>query len=704
MSQPGPPSPQVAPDAPGSGAPVRGAPGNIAAGTEATLTPQGADSVGGHPDSRTLHDFAVGRLHPLRAAEVERHLESCERCGLFLADVPDDTLLGLAKNAAARTDGSGGDSGAPPAPEVDPRRIPPELEQHARYKIEKLLGAGGMGAVYKAEHRMMERPVALKVINPRFLSSPEAVERFLKEVKAAAKLNHPHIVASFDAEQASDLHFLAMEYVDGTSLDRLFAKPRRLPVPQVCQMVRHAALGLAHAHGKGMVHRDIKPQNMMLTRDGRVKLLDFGLARLAGIVTVNTGGERRPAAPIADDVTVAQTTAGSFLGTPDYVAPEQARDAASADARADIYSLGATFYFLLTGRPPFPGGSVLDKLKSHATQLPAPVEAVRDDVPRDVLDILSRMLAKAPDDRFQTAAEVAKALAPFAKGSEARPLSGGPASEPAATILSEGHTLVGDRAPATTRPRRLGLPGSAFPRSSQGRIAVLASLVAVVTLAALWAGSGGRREGNPGFRSSIPASAPTNTQGALSTTKNRRILFVLPTDQVWYADVGPVKARFEQAGYRVDVAGPRTGRCVLLPDKRLRDLPELTSDFAVDERLTAAPYDAIVFSGYGIGPFINPGPVRYETSRLILEFQAEGKVVGGLCVGQGILAHLGFLNGRRAAGGSYVRSDFPYRGPAPGPTWTERPLEIEEGGRLVTGRDDTAANAFADAVLDSLGR
>ncbi len=151
----------------------------------------------------------------MRAAEVERHLESCERCGLFLADVPDDTLLGLAKDAAARTDGSRGASSTPPQPAVDPRRIPPELEQHARYKIEKLLGAGGMGAVYKAEHRMMERSVALKVINPRFLSSPEAVERFLKEVKAAARLNHPHIVASFDAEQAGDLHFLAMEYVDG---------------------------------------------------------------------------------------------------------------------------------------------------------------------------------------------------------------------------------------------------------------------------------------------------------------------------------------------------------------------------------------------------------------------------------------------------------------------------------------------------------
>ncbi len=380
-------------------------------------------------------------------------------------------------------------------------------------------------------------------------------------------------------------------------------------------MIRHAALGLAHAHGKGMVHRDIKPQNMMLTRDGRVKLLDFGLARLAGVVNVDDGaGVPRSLEGPANRVAEAHTTAGSFLGTPDYVAPEQARDATSADARADIYSLGATFYFLLTGRPPFPGGSVLDKLKAHATQRPAPVEALRDDVPSDVLEILSRMLAKEPQDRFQTAAEVAKALSPFAKASDSRPLASGPGNEPAATILSEGHTLLTDRAAATKRPRRLGLPGGTISRSPRAGAAIVATLVAVAIVWALWGGRQGNRETGrdrnpvPGSnRNSIAAASPS---GAISTAKNRRILFVLPTDQVWYADVGPVKARFEQAGYRVDVAGPRVGRCVLIPDKRRSDSPELTSDLAVDQHLTAAPYDAVVFSGYGIAR--SSIPVRSE--------------------------------------------------------------------------------------------
>jgi eukaryotic-like serine/threonine-protein kinase len=684
-------------------------------GTTQSLPPTGnwqplAEPPTGHPDSRTLHDFAVGRLSPDRAADIERHLESCEHCGLLLADAPDDTLVGWARQAAVQTNGPAGAS--PPPAMFDPQHIPPELVGHARYEVEKLLGAGGMGAVYKAEHRLMERSVALKVINPRFLSSPAAVERFLKEVKAAARLNHRHIVTSFDAEQAGDLHFLVMEYVDGTSLDRLFAKPRTLPVPQVCQMIRHAAQGLAHAHSKGMVHRDIKPHNMMLTRDGRVKLMDFGLARLAGVVLPDDGtGPSLQTKRDADEATLA----GAFLGTPDYTAPEQARDASAADARSDIYSLGATFYFLLAGQPPFPGGSVLDKLHAHATVPPPPIEGQRDDVPAGVLAILDRMLAKAPDDRFQSAAEIAKALAPFAKGSDAVPPRSGDAPEPSATLLGQGETR------ARPVPSPLGLPGRSQPRSHVVKIG-LATLVLVACAVGvgLWLGVG-RGEGvvkhsaSPVAQASVAATSrvdnsSTNAspetllpeQQGPTPARHHRILFVLPTDKVWFADVGPIKSRFEGAGFRVDIAGTRTGACSFIPDKRRSDTPQLHCDLVVDATLKADRYDAVIFSGYGIGPFIDPGTIRYETSRLIREFQAEAKVVGGICVGQGILAHLGFLRETRAAGGDYVRRDFPYGGPAPGPVWTERPVEIVDQGRLITARDDTAADAFCDALLEVL--
>lgn len=691
-------------------------------GTTQSLLPAGnrhaSEPPTGHPDSRTLHDFALGRLPPERAAEVERHLESCAECGLLLADAPDDTLVGWARQAAVQTNGQTGVS--PPLTAFDPQRIPSELVGHARYQVEKLLGAGGMGAVYKAEHRLMERSVALKVINPRFLTSPAAVERFLKEVKAAARLNHRHIVTSFDAEQAGDLHFLVMEYVDGTSLDRLFAKPRTLPVPQVCQMIRHAAQGLAHAHSRGMVHRDIKPHNMMLTREGHVKLMDFGLARLAGIVSPDDGSA--PALPDKRDQDEA-TLAGVFLGTPDYTAPEQACDATAADARSDIYSLGATFYFLLAGQPPFPGGSVLDKLHAHATEAPPPIDGLRDDVPPGVLAILARMLAKSPDDRFQSAADVAKALAPFAKGSDAPPTRNGDSAEPSATLQGHGETIATADAKSVRSP--LGLPGGTRPRSQIARSGLAAiALVSCAVGVALWLG-GDRQEGlttqavsppDPtGTADSVAAISRTETSAASdppdatppdlrgpTPASHHRILFILPTDQVWYADVGPVKARLEQAGYRVDIAGTRTGACTFIPDKRRSDTPELHCDLVVDESLTAERYDAVIFGGYGIGPFIDPGATRYETSRLIREFQSQAKVVGGLCVGQGILAHLGFLRETRAAGGDFVRRDFPYGGPAPGPVWTERPVVVVEGGRLITGRDDTATDAFCDALLQAL--
>src|SRR5262245_22090001 len=189
-----------------------------------------------------------------------------------------------------------------------------------------------------------------------------------------------------------------MEYDEGTSLDRYVAKKVPVSVPLACSFVRQAALGLQHAFEKGMVHRDIKPHNLMLTPKGRVKVLDFGLARFASERGAADGG---------------LTGANVVMGTPDYIAPEQANDAHSADIRADIYSLGCTFYHLLTGRAPFADAHGLNKLMGHIERTPAPVTDVRDDVPGDLIPILDRMLAKKPSERYQTPAEVAKALAPF---------------------------------------------------------------------------------------------------------------------------------------------------------------------------------------------------------------------------------------------------------------------------------------------------
>jgi DNA-binding beta-propeller fold protein YncE len=248
---------------------------------------------------------------------------------------------------------------------------------------------------------MMERCVALKTIGRDLDARPELVERFRREVKAAARLSHPNIVAAYDAEQAGRTHFLVMEYVEGIDLARLVAQRGKLPIEEACEYVRQASLGLQHAHEKGMIHRDIKPHNLMVTPAGQVKILDFGLALFA-----------REAGSESD----ALTSHGVVMGTADYMAPEQASDSHHADIRADIYSLGCTLYHLLTGHVPFPKGTFLDKVVRHATKKPTPISQLRSELPSELVRVVERMMAKKPEQRYQTPAEVAQALAPFAKG------------------------------------------------------------------------------------------------------------------------------------------------------------------------------------------------------------------------------------------------------------------------------------------------
>ena len=262
-----------------------------------------------------------------------------------------------------------------------------------------------MGAVYRAEHRLMDRPVALKVIRGDLLGNEAMVERFRREVKAAARLaSHPNIVAAYDAEQAGETHMLVMEFIEGTDLARLVDRRGPLPVGEACEYARQAALGLQHAFEDGMVHRDIKPQNLMRTTRGQIKILDFGLARFASEVGSHAG----------------VTAEGMVLGSADYIAPEQIDDPHAADIRADIYSLGCTLYFLLAGQPPFPDGSLIQKLRAHSEKTPRPLAEIRADVPPELARVVERMMAKDPARRFQTPDEVARALAPFADAQAAR--------------------------------------------------------------------------------------------------------------------------------------------------------------------------------------------------------------------------------------------------------------------------------------------
>ncbi len=254
-----------------------------------------------------------------------------------------------------------------------------------------------MGAVYAAEHRVMQRPVALKIINRAYTAHPATVERFRREVRAAARLSHPNIVTTYDAEDAGGSLFLVMEHVEGVSLGRLVRQRGPLPVAEACEYVRQAALGLQHAHERGMVHRDVKPDNLILNSDGTVKVLDFGLAAL----TAEPGD--------------GLTNTNVVMGTPEYMAPEQAEDPHAADGRADVYSLGCTLYYLLTGSVPYPAATSLRKILAHREKALPDIRHVRPEVSPELATIIGRLLAKKTEDRYQTAGDVSAALKPFAR-------------------------------------------------------------------------------------------------------------------------------------------------------------------------------------------------------------------------------------------------------------------------------------------------
>jgi serine/threonine protein kinase len=330
-----------------------------------------------HPTPDELAAFDAGLLSPPEHNAVAAHVDGCAACCRTLQGLPETPLAALVRAYGTSLEGPS---------------IPPELAAHPRYRVLAPVGEGGMGVVYKAVHRAMDRVVALKVLRPHLTGRPDFLDRFRKEVQAAARLNHPNIATAHDADEAGGLHFLVTEFVEGQSLHELLRQRGPVPVAEARELVRQAALGLAHAHDRGLSHRDVKPANLLRTTPGRVKVVDFGLARLP-----------RDAA---------ETPAGSspVVGTPDYMAPEQARDPESADARADVYGLGCTLYELLTGRPPFADGTVLQRLLAHQERTSRPVRELRPDVPATVAALLTRMLAKEPARR-PTMEEVARTLA-----------------------------------------------------------------------------------------------------------------------------------------------------------------------------------------------------------------------------------------------------------------------------------------------------
>lgn len=350
------------------------------------------------------------------------------------------------------------------------------------YKVLRPLGTGTAGAVYLCEHTRMRRQVAVKVLLAAAARKHSGLERFYREARAAAALDHPNIVHAFDVGRDDRLHYLAMEYVNGVNLAELVRAAGPLREARAAGYLRQAALGLGHAHEAGLVHRDLKPSNLMVDRSGVVKVLDLGLARF-----------------FEDDE--GNLTRGDVLGVEDYIAPEQVLDSHSVDGRADVYSLGASFYFAVTGHPPPRAG------------VPAPRPGGPRRAPADLFDVLHRMMAQEPEDRYQTPGEVVEAVARWASPPPATvrpgvskagptPVAGTPAPPPGGTAArpngkkTRGKPRKQTRAPArpgrcvatpTASAARPTEPAAAYDRNRLWTVVgVVGGLLACGLLAAAW--------------------------------------------------------------------------------------------------------------------------------------------------------------------------------------------------------------------------
>ncbi len=694
-----------------------------------------------HPDEAQLAAFLLGRLDPESQAEVEEHVSQCDACCRVLTGVPDDTLAqSLRASGGAETIAIGATPGVSLAIEPAVSGLPPSLAEHPRYRIIRQLGKGGMGVVYLAEHRLMDRMVALKVINNRLLTSPTALERFRLEVKAAARLTHSAIVTAFDAEQAGDLHFLVTEYVDGVNLFEHVGKRGPLSPALACSMIRQAAQGLQHAADRGMVHRDIKPHNLMVTRKGQVKILDFGLARLAHGGDVDSSGDNS-----TRGVAAGLTMDGVVLGTPDFIAPEQVSDSRSVDIRADIYSLGCTLYYILTAQTPFAGGSSLEKAMAHLQSRPRPMDSVRDDIPPDLKAIVERMMARNPADRFQTPAEVAQALSPFIKAARAaaEPEQAMPAgsaasaaapaetaSQPLDALLASyplpgqspqqaygfSHPVAGADPfgwPSAPRRQSSGWP-RAIKRHRMTIAAVGGATVGLIVVGFLLSSLLGRlsdpigpgplakQEGaRQGDQIPPLGSAPSEMAGmgafAAPTGDRPNVLLVIPHNGFWWGDFEPVQRKLAGMGANVVIASSRSGRAEPLDyDHNPRPVKAELSLDAVDP----TGFDAVVFVGGNVQEFIGGAPAATDAKRIIQAMLASDRKpwVTSLCKGTAVLFDAGALRDRDAACNVNIQK---LAEKSSGVRWDwNNPVVVSDN--IVTGSDYQHAEEFADKLVELL--
>lgn len=407
------------------------------------------------PDEQLLRGFAVGDLDEADANRMTAHLSSCQRCGETLDAIQgtDDTLLDILHQIGVQdpileeleldqaVNRISERIKTETSPEVDasdqfatsfeetefatnavevtenqPCILPEDAlldrpSELGNYKLLSKLGRGGMGTVYKARHKQLDKTVALKVLAMERFGDKMATERFKREMRAIGRVQHPNVVVAHDGGQFGNEHFLVMEFVDGVDISALEKKHGALPADVACEIIRQAAFGLQHAHDMGLVHRDIKPSNLMLDANGVVKVLDLGLARIEDELSTDTSNSHQTAGPRE------LTSTGTTMGTVGYMSPEQVLDSSKVDQRSDLYSLGASLYKLLTGELPFSvrqydtNGKMMVAI---ASQAPRSIASLRPELPSELAALIDQMLARQPEERLSTAQEFAERLTPFA--------------------------------------------------------------------------------------------------------------------------------------------------------------------------------------------------------------------------------------------------------------------------------------------------
>ena len=554
-----------------------------------------------HPTRQDLTEFALGQLFEDEIGPISSHLNDCESCCEKLETIPGDRFTQLAQKAGKRIAQTSEHSSQYTSRK---QTSPIGLEALSRYRVLERIGGGGMGDVYRAEHKMMGREVALKVINKELVKHPASISRFRNEVRAAAKLSHPNIVSSYDAENVGDLHFLVMELVQGESLAERVNRDGPTPERTAINLVRQVANGLKAAFEAGMVHRDIKPQNLMLDESGVVKILDFGLARFEREQQIVSQGNQP---------TNAGLTGTHFaIGTPDYIAPEQAKDSTAADVRSDIYSLGCTLYFLLSGQVPFPAGDPLEKISQHLVAHPTDIRELNPNVTAETANLIGKMMAKLPEQRFQSPDELLLDLAKLE------------------SHLANSHLTPVDTTQRSERSlsRRVGSPNLSKAQKIYRRTFLFLPLVVL---------------GAFGL-----AAMLSNSDGEL------RVLFVCP-NQLYYPDLFRAKDYFVANGVEVTIAAP---------DFRIEPVAaEQGAAFDADILLDMADgreFDAIIFVGGHLNQLTEDPSNMQIIRQLAKSVESENGIIGGICVGVNVVNELAPMGTRISNYKNPVTVDLPF--------------------------------------------